>query len=334
MTASSGFVAPLVLRARRSVEFLFLAVLLLVLVGLFSVLSDRFWSVATLQTITNRIPSLALAALGMTFVLVAGAIDLSVGSVSALAGAVFGWALADCGLPVAVAAAAAIAAGLACGLLNAVLVNALRMPSFIVTLGLLEAVRGAAYVVTHSQTKYLGERLAWLQAGVPGLGLSAAFVLALAIAVAAHFVLTGTVFGRQAIAVGTNEEAARLVGISPARIRAVVFAVSGVLAAVAGLCHVARLGAADPNAGSGLELSAIAAAVIGGTSLFGGRGSMLATFVGVLIIATLEAGLAHLGVSEPVKRMVTGAVIIGAVAAEALRARFAARLMRATSFPR
>lgn len=315
------------IRLRAYSEFLFLALLLGALVVLFSVLNDHFWSLATLQTVTNRIPSLALAALGMTFVLVAGGIDLSVGSVSAVAGAVFGWCLADRGVGVPVACGAAVAAALACGLVNGALVNALRMPSFIVTLGLLEAARGVAYLITDSQTKYLGERLALLQA-TPVAGLSLAFFLAVGLTLAAHVVLTSTVFGRQTVAVGTNEEAARLVGISPPRIRAVVFALSGVLAGLAGLCHVARLGAADPNAGSGLELAAIAAAVIGGTSLMGGRGSMLATFVGVLIIATLEAGLAHLGVSEPMKRVVTGVVIIGAVGAEATRARLAARRLR------
>lgn len=219
---------------------------------------------------------------------------------------------------------AGLVAGLGCGLVNGLLVNSLRMPSFIVTLGLLEGARGVAYLVTNSQTRYLGERLALLQATPVG-GLSVAFLLALLLALLAHGVITLTVFGRHTVAVGTNEEAARLVGISPARIRTVVFAASGVLAGLAGLCHVARLGAADPNAGSGLELSAIAAAVIGGTSLMGGRGSMLSTLVGVLIIATLEAGLAHLGVSEPVKRVVTGIVIVGAVAAEAIRARLARR---------
>ena len=314
-------------RFRQYSEFLFLALLLAALVGLFSVLNEHFWSMATLQTVTNRIPSLALAALGMTFVLVAGGIDLSVGSVSAVAGAVFGWGVADHGVPVAIAAVAAVGASLVCGLVNGALVNALRMPSFIVTLGLLEAARGVAYLVTNSQTKYLGERLGVLQA-TPVAGLSVAFLLTVTLTGAAHFVLTSTVFGRHAVAVGTNEEAARLVGVSPPRIRAAVFALSGALAGLAGLCHVARLGAADPNAGSGLELSAIAAAVIGGTSLMGGRGSMLATFVGVLIIATLETGLAHLGVSEPMKRVVTGVVIIGAVGAEAIRARVAARQVR------
>ncbi|MDO8542112.1 MAG: ABC transporter permease [Opitutaceae bacterium] len=315
-------------RFRSYSEFLFLALLLALLVAFFGILSEHFWSVATLQTITNRIPSLALTALGMTFVLVAGGIDLSVGSVSAVAGAVFGWAVADHGLGVGVAAMLAVGAGLGCGLLNGALVNTFRMPSFIVTLGLLEGARGLAYLVTNSQTKYLGERLGALQATVPVLGVSAAFVLALVLTAFAHFVLTSTVFGRHTVAVGTNEEAARLVGISPARVRMIVFAASGMLAGLAGLCHVARLGAADPNAGSGLELSAIAAAVIGGTSLMGGRGSMLATFVGVLIIATLEAGLAHLGVTEPMKRVVTGAVIIGAVGAEAVRARIASRRLR------
>jgi ribose transport system permease protein len=310
------------MKLRSHAEFLFLALLLAALVGLFSLINEHFWSAATLQTVTNRIPALALAALGMTFVLVAGGIDLSVGSVSAVAGAVFGWCVADRGASVPIACVAALMGALACGALNGLLVNLLRMPSFIVTLGLLEAARGVAYLITNSQTKYLGEKLALLQA-TPVAGLSVAFFLAVTLTLLAQFVLTSTVLGRHVVAVGTSEEAARLVGISPGRIRGVVFAVSGALAGLAGLCHIARLGAADPNAGSGLELAAIAAAVIGGTSLMGGRGSMLATFVGVLIIATLEAGLAHLGVSEPMKRVVTGVVIIGAVGAEATRARLA-----------
>jgi ribose transport system permease protein len=312
------------LRNRGTAEFAFLALVLVLLVGLFGVLSNHFWSLATLQTVTNRIPSLALASLGMTFVLIAGGIDLSVGSVSAVAGAVFGWCVADHGLPLPLAVTAAIGAALLCGLLNGVLVTGLRMPSFIVTLGLLEGARGVAYLVTDSQTKYLGERLGSLRAAPFG-GLSVGFLLAVALTALAHFVVTRTVFGRHMIAVGTNDAAARLVGVSSTRIRITVFALSGLLAGLAGLCHVARLGAADPNAGAGLELSAIAAAVIGGTSLMGGRGSMLATFVGVLIIATLEAGLAHLGVSDPLKRVVTGVVIVGAVAAEAVRSRLADR---------
>jgi len=316
-------------RIRGSAEFLFLSLLLAALTAFFSILSPHFWSVATLQTITSQIPALALTALGTTFVLVSGSIDLSVGSIAALAGTVFGWSVADRALPVPVGVVFALAAGLMVGGVNGMLVNALRVPSFIVTLGMLEAVRGLAYLITNSQTRYLGDVLGWWQAPLIGIGLSAAFLVALGLTGIAQFVLTRTVFGRHTVAVGTNAEASRLVGLSASRVRAGVFAISGGLAALAGLLHVARLGAADPNAGSGLELSAIAAAVIGGTSLMGGRGSMLATFIGVLIIATLETGLAHLGVSEPLKRVVTGTVIIGAVGAEAMRARLAARRRRA-----
>lgn len=310
---------------RRSADFLFLALLLGVLIAFFSGMSDHFWSMQTVNTVANRIPPLALAAMGMTFVLIAGGIDLSIGSVAALAGAVFGWLVVDRGVSVPLATLAALGAGALCGSANGALVNWMRMPSFIVTLGLLEGARGLAYLATDSQTKYLGERLGALQATVPGLGLSVAFLLAVGAVLVAHFVITRMVFGRHVIAVGTNEEAARLVGLSPGKVRMTVFVLSGLVAAAAGLCQVSRLGAADPNAGAGLELSAIAAAVIGGTSLMGGRGSMLATFVGVLIIATLEAGLAHLGASEPVKRVVTGAVIVCAVAAEAARSRWMAR---------
>jgi ribose transport system permease protein len=315
-------------RLRSSLDFLFLALLLLLLVGLFSALSQHFWSVQTFHTVANRIPALTLVSLGMTFVLVGGGIDLSVGSVAALAGAVFGWCVVDLHAPLVVGVIAALLAGLACGAFNGALVTALRMPSFIVTLGLLEIARGLAYLATGSQTKYLGDRLGALQAPVPLLDVSLAFVIAMALTLAAHFVLTRTVFGRHVVAVGTNEEASRLAGLSPRRVRLWVFLISGTLAGLAGLCHISRLGAADPNGGSGLELSAIAAAVIGGTSLMGGRGSMLATFLGVLIIATLEAGLAHLGVSEPVKRVVTGLAIVGAVAAEAMRVRLAGRVRK------
>ncbi len=310
---------------RRSADFLFLALLLGVLIAFFSAMSDHFWSAQTVNTVANRIPPLALAAMGMTFVLMAGGIDLSIGSVAALAGAVFGWLVVDRGVPVPLAALASLGAGAVCGSVNGTLVNWLKMPSFIVTLGLLEGARGLAYLATDSQTKYLGDRLGALQATLPGLGLSVAFLIAVGGVLAAHFVISRTVFGRHVIGVGTNEEAARLVGLSPGKVRMAVFVLSGLVAAAAGLCQVSRLGAADPNAGAGLELSAIAAAVIGGTSLLGGRGSMLATFVGVLIIATLEAGLAHLGASEPIKRVVTGAVIICAVAAEAARTRWMAR---------
>ena len=143
--------------------------------------------------------------------------------------------------------------------------------------------------------------------------------------VVAQLVLSRTVFGRCVVGIGTNEEAMRLAGVDPRPIRVIVFAMTGLLAGLADLMQSARLEAADPNAGTGMELQVIAAVVIGGTSLMGGRGSVVNTAFGVLIIAVLEAGLAQVGASEPSKRIITGSVIVAAVIVDTLRQRRAAR---------
>ena len=143
--------------------------------------------------------------------------------------------------------------------------------------------------------------------------------------VVAQLVLSRTVFGRCVVGIGTNEEAMRLAGVDPRPIRIIVFAMTGLLAGLADLMQSARLEAADPNAGTGMELQVIAAVVIGGTSLMGGRGSVVNTAFGVLIIAVLEAGLAQVGASEPSKRIITGSVIVAAVIVDTLRQRRAAR---------
>ena len=189
---------------------------------------------------------------------------------------------------------------------------------------MLEALRGGAYLVTDSRTQYVGDAISGLAAPIVD-GVSAAFLIAVAIVIIGQIVLTRTVFGRYIIGIGTNEEAMRLAGIDPRPIRITVFALTGLLAGLAGLMQSARLEAADPNAGTGMELQVIAAVVIGGTSLMGGRGSVIATFFGVLIIAVLEAGLAQVGASEPAKRIITGAVIVVAVIIDTVRQRRAAR---------
>lgn len=291
------------------------------LILLFGSLSDHFLSARTFSTLANRIPTLAVVAAGMTLVLMIRCIDLSVGSVMALAGAICGALVATYAWPFWAAAIVAIATGAAIGAFNGSISTYLRVPSFIVTLGTLEAARGLAYLVTNSQTQYLGASVAPLSAPLWSAGLSLAFLIALIVIAKGQLLLSHAVSGRHLIAVGSNEEAAHLSGIQSNRLKCLVFVTSGALAGLGALFHVSRLGAADPNAGSGLELSAIAAAVIGGTSLAGGRGSMVRTFFGVLIIATLEAGLAQIGVSEPLKRVITGTVIILAVITDALRTR-------------
>jgi ribose transport system permease protein len=184
---------------------------------------------------------------------------------------------------------------------------------------MLEMARGAAYLVTGSETKYIGPKIEWVAGPIARIGVSRAFLDALLVVGLGHLLLTRTILGRYMIAVGTNEEAVRLSGIDPRPIKLTTFIISGLLAALGALFQVARVSSADPNGATGMELSAIAAVVIGGTSLMGGRGSVLRTFLGVLIIATLQTGLAQVGASEPAKRMITGAVIILAVIADVHR---------------
>jgi len=289
------------------------------LVILFSIGSDRFLTGATFSTLAAQIPTLTVIAAGMTLVIITAGIDLSVGSVLGFAGAVFGVALIGWELPLSLAIVAALLAGGFAGWLNGWISAYLRVPSFIVTLGMLEIARGFSYLLTDSQTQYLGGTMSGLARPLPGVGLPASFFIAVAVVIVLQLVLTRTVFGRRVVAIGTNEEAVRLAGINPLGPKVAVFVITGVLVGLGALFYTARLGSSDPNAGSGLELSAIAAVVIGGTSLMGGRGSVISTFFGVLIIATLETGLAQMGASEPLKRVITGAVIVVAAVIDGWR---------------
>lgn len=293
---------------------------LVALIVFFALTTDHFLTAANFRTIANQVPADLVIAVGMTFVLIAGGIDLSVGSVLALSSAVFGVALASWGWPFPLALLGGLGAGFLCGALNASVIVAWRVPSFIVTLGMLEAARGATYLVTDSQTKYVGRDVEWI-AETGAYGITLPILCALAVIVIAHVVLTYTRFGRHLLAMGQNEEAAHLSGIATEKIRWLVFLFSGGLTAVGAILHTARLSAADPNAGVGLELDAIAAVVIGGTSLTGGRGSVWRSAIGVLIIAVLGSGLAQAGAQEPLKRLVTGLVIVAAVILDQLRHR-------------
>jgi ribose transport system permease protein len=303
------------------VESIGLALVLGLLVALFGLLTDNFVSRVTLLTIMNQVPALLVAAVGLTLVVIAGGIDLSVGSVMALAAAVIAVALTGWHWPLGLALLAGVGVGAVCGALNGLVAVGFRVPSFIVTLGTLEIARGGAYLVTDSRAVFVGGGLDAIGAPWPGLGVSMASVIAIGAVVVAQFVLTRTVFGRYLVAIGTNREAVRLAGIDPRPVELAAFTLAGGLAGVAGAFHIAYLESADPNAGVGLELSAIAAVVIGGSSLLGGRGSVVGTCLGVLIIAVLQAGLAQAGASEPTKRIVTGAAIVVAVIADGWRRR-------------
>jgi len=301
-------------------DYVGLAAALGLLILGFGLATEHFLTLRNLRTIANQIPSAALLATGMTLVLVAAEIDLSVGSLIGFCGAVMGVLMAQRGWPLWAGATAAAAVGLACGLFNGLVTIRWKLPSFIVTLGMLEIARGAGHLITRSETQYIGARAAGI-AQCEVLGLSLPFFLALGAVCLGQFVLTRTIFGRMLTAIGTNAEAVRLSGVNPAPYRAAVFALSGLLAGIGAVIDTSRFQSANPNAGLGMELQAIAAVVIGGTSLMGGRGSVVCSFIGVLIIAVLNSGLVAMNVRDETKRLVTGFVIIAAVILDHYRRR-------------
>ncbi len=298
-------------------EYLGLTAALVLLLIIFGLTAENFLTWTNLQTIANQVPDTTIAAVGMTFVLVIAGIDLSVGSVLALAGAVLGLALVNWGLSLGVAVLICLLVGLACGAANGLVIIRWRLPSFIVTLGMLEVARGAAYLVTQSRTIYVGDPIDV----ITGTRLPLPFILALVIVAGGQLILSRTVFGRYLVAIGTNEEAVRLSGIDPRPYKFMVFVLAGLLAAVAAVIQTARMSSANPNTAIGFELQVIAAVVIGGTSLMGGRGSVVSSFFGVLIIQVLGAGLAQVGAQEYTKRLITGCVIVAAVILDQYRHR-------------
>ena len=306
-------------RLGRFADLIVLVVVWCGLLILFGRLSSGFLSPGTLGSVANRIPALLLTATGMTFLMVTGGIDLSVGSVLGLCGAMVGVAMVDFGWGLAGAMALSVTLGCLAGGINGLVSVKLRLPSFIVTLGMLEIARGLAFLATHSQTKYIGSAVEGIGSAIDGWIVSPAFVIALAVVAVGQAVLSYTVLGRHMIAVGANSEAAFISGVPVDRTRLWAHAAVGGLTGLAAVVNCSRLGSADPNAGVGFELSVIAAVVVGGTSLLGGRGSVVKSLLGVLIVATLEAGLVQIGASEPVKRIVTGVVIIVAVFADTWR---------------
>jgi ribose transport system permease protein len=311
--------AGLVTGVQAILQIAGLALVLLVLIAFFGVLSGNFLQWSTFAVIANQIPDLTFLAVGMTLVLITRGIDLSVGSLLALSSAVLAVLLVTYQLPLLLAVLLAIVVTGLCGLINGLLSVGMGIPSFIVTLGMLEIARGTTKWVTNSQSIYIGRSVDWFGEPQWGLPVSPAFFLALLVVLGGQFLLLMTVFGRYCIAIGTNAEVVRMSGIRTAPYSVAVFVISGLLCGLAGWSQAARLSVADPNAAVGIELSAIAACVIGGTSLSGGRGSVLRSFIGVLIIQVLQTGLAQLGVSDSNKQIVTGSVIIVAVMIDAAR---------------
>ena len=283
--------------------------------------TDTFVTVDNLIVVARQAALVMIIALGMTFVIATGGIDLSVGSVVALSSVATGYWVIEADLPYAVAVLASVATGLLCGLVNGLLITTTRVPPFVITLGMLGIARGVALGVTSGSTRtgfgpsflYLGQG-AWLGIPIPVWTVAV-------LAILAHVVLTRTTLGRNVFFVGSNEAAAELSGIRVARVKLFVYAVCGTLAALSSVLETARLSVAQPSAGVGYELTAIGAVVIGGASLFGGRGTVLGTVLGACLLTLITNGLIALQVSAYWQQTVQGAVIIIAVALNEWRSR-------------
>ena len=297
------------MRARRFGTLIGLVLLCAVL----WILTPHFLTVSNLLNIVQQTSINAIVAAGMTFVIISGGIDLSVGSIVALSGVVLGVVLQMNQPPLVTPLFAALAAGVGCGLVNGLLISFGRLPPFIVTLGMMSVARGAALVCTEGRpVSGFDENFRSIATGNIA-AVPAPVIVMLIVYAIAHLVLTRTTFGRYVYAIGGNEEATRLSGVAVRFHKTAVYGVAGLMSAVAAIVLTARLNSAQPIAGMMYELDAIAAAVIGGTSLLGGEGSLGGTLIGALIMGVLRNGLNLLGVSSFLQQIVIGVVIVVAV---------------------
>lgn len=302
-----------------------IGVALVVLATFFLTFAPFFGTAQNVRDIMTQITLNTILAVGMTFVILVGGIDLSVGSGIALCAVVSGTVLTS-GAGLLPAIVVSIGIGTAVGFINGFVTEFWRVPSFIVTLGMLYVARGAAQQYTGAATIYDLPPVLTSFGTATVVGLPAVFVVALLLVALAWFVLSRTVFGRMVYATGNNEEAVRLSGHRTGTIKVVCFMIGGAAVGIAAIVYMARLGVASPILGQGYELNAIAAVVIGGASLTGGRGSVIGTLLGACLLGVLSNGLLLMGVSDFQRTMITGGVIIVAVILDAYRRRLSVRL--------
>lgn len=285
---------------------------LVLLCVIFSLTNERFLTVANLTNILQQVAVVAIAAFGMTWVILLGEIDLSIGSIIAVAGMAGAQALAF-GLGFAPALLFTIFAGAAMGMLNGVLTAKLMLPSFIVTVATMGMYRGLVSLPTNGAPAMISDPV-WISIGSGSLlGLPIIIWIVIALFLFNHILLSRTTFGRRTYLTGGNREAALYSGIKVDRLKISIFVLSGVMAAISGILLSSRLYSAQTNAGMSYELDAIAAAVLGGTSLAGGVGTMIGTLIGALIIGVMNNGMNMLSVPYFYQLIVKGLVILIAV---------------------
>jgi ribose/xylose/arabinose/galactoside ABC-type transport system permease subunit len=275
--------------------------------------SPYFLTASNLTVVGRQIALALLLAIGMTFVILAGQIDLSVGSTVALVSILIGEFMVNAGMSPVIAVVLALAAGGVVGVVNGGITAFSGIPSFVVTLGMLAVARGLALGITQGQTiSGFPAEFLWIGQGFVGV-IPVPVLIAAVVAVVAHVVLSRTVFGRHVYFLGSNEEAATLSGIRVRRVKIAVFTIAASLAALDAVIETARLSVGQPAAGTGYELLAIGAVVIGGANLFGGEGSILGTVLGTLLLGLIQNGLILLNISAYWQQVFSGTIIVGAV---------------------
>lgn len=267
--------------------------------------------------------------LGVTFVIITAGIDLSVGTVLTFAAVMTGVFITNMHLPIPLGILGGVLAGALAGFINGVVISRMKIPPFIATLGMLYATKGLSLVISELKPIYFNDTPAFREMAmgsilgkiIPGFEIPNAVLIMFGAAIVAHLILSRTILGRYTFALGSNEEATRLSGVNVASWKTAVYSLCGLFSGLGGVLMAARLNSAQPALGAGYELDAIAAVVIGGTSLSGGEGSILGTIIGAFIISTLTNGLRILSVPQEWQMVVTGGIVVLAVYLDILRRR-------------
>ena len=288
--------------------------LLLLMILVFAFTADQFFTLAVLRNVLTQTSIYIILGVGLTIVLTSGEIDISIGSIIGLGAMVLAISVVNMGFPIGIGLLATLLVGVLCGLMNGFLTAVVRVPSIIVTLGALTFFRGLAYLLGGG-TAIVGfpPFLVWIGSGTL-IGIPVPVWLALIVVIFGQLFLKSTRTGQHIIAVGGNAEAARLAGVNIRASKILAFVIMGVLSALASIIMVARLDAAQSVMGAGIELQVLAAVVLGGTSLFGGRGVILGSVLGALILAVLQTGLLLSGVVQFWQLIAVGALLIVVVA--------------------
>lgn len=300
---------------------------LIILVIVFSVASPNFMQTSNIIAILQATSVNGVLAIAATLVIITGGIDLSVGALMTFCAVIAGVVLTFLGMPIYFGVAAAILAGVCSGLASGTFVAKLKVPPFIATLGMMLILRGLSLVISGTRPIYFNDTPGFTEIAtgslirnvMPFLPIPNGVLILFIVAIVASYILGNTILGRYAFALGSNEEALRLSGVNTDRWKIAIYALAGGICGIAGLLIASRLNSAQPALGMGYELDAIAAVVIGGTSLSGGRGTILGTVIGALIMAVLANGLRILSVAQEWQVVATGTIIILAVYADILR---------------